>query len=47
MRPPEFTGGNRDYRRGPSHLEAMASMRPPEFTGGNKSWRLSMLQLKA
>ena len=35
MRPPEFTGGNANFKRWSLNLFVRASMRPPEFTGGN------------
>ena len=35
MRPPEFTGGNRQGRQRAAGGGGRASMRPPEFTGGN------------
>ena len=36
MRPPEFTGGNQDFRPDATAQDLPASMRPPEFTGGNQ-----------
>ena len=47
MRPPEFTGGNKQR----TYAERLArraatSMRPPEFTGGNELARHVVAQLK-